>query len=163
MTSTSKTPAVDPLTNHEFAEALALAKAWQRANPELELIRLRELRAMTERHGAELFARLSQNANAVTLRTTSGLARQQEIFRASLWYMTDAESLRTCSAEDLVIMKVFAARDKDGADVTSILERQGKGLDLDLIRTELAPLLAAKEEPGLAEKLEARIQKHIGN
>ncbi|MDZ4730218.1 MAG: nucleotidyl transferase AbiEii/AbiGii toxin family protein [Xanthomonadales bacterium] len=83
------------------------------------------------------------------------------IERSSLWAMDEAHSLRTCSAEDLVIMKVFAARDKDWADVTSILERQGGNLDLDLIREELKPLLAAKEADHLGQQLEARIQKHI--
>lgn len=94
----------------------------------------------------------------------AGLPYERRVIeRSSVWTMTNSESLRTCSAEDLVIMKVFAGRDKDWADVTSILERQGRSLQLDLIRTELTPLLAAKEEPNLAEKLEARIQKHIGN
>jgi Nucleotidyl transferase AbiEii toxin, Type IV TA system len=93
----------------------------------------------------------------------AGLPYERRVIeRSSVWTMTDREHLRTCSAEDLVIMKVFAARDKDWADVTSILERQGRDLKLGLIRSELTPLLAAKEEPNLAEKLEARIQKHIG-
>jgi len=93
-----------------------------------------------------------------------GLPYERRVIeRSSMWSVTDTSNLRTCSAEDLVIMKVFAARDKDWADVTSVLERQGRGLQLDLIRTELTPLLAAKEEPYLAEKLEARIREHIGD
>lgn len=83
------------------------------------------------------------------------------IERSSLWAMDEAHNLRTCSAEDLVIMKVFAARDKDWADVTSILERQGGSLNLDLIREELKLLLAAKEADHLGQQLEARIHKHI--
>lgn len=59
-------------------------------------------------------------------------------------------------------MKVFAARDKDWADVTSILERQGPELDLALVRTELKPLLQAKEALHLADELEARIRRHTG-
>ena len=62
------------------------------------------------------------------------------IARATSWTLGDGHSLQICSAEDLVAMKVFAARDKDWADVTSILERQGRKLDLDLIRQELVPL-----------------------
>jgi hypothetical protein len=58
-------------------------------------------------------------------------------------------------------MKVFAARDKDWADVTSILERRGDKLDLVLIRQELAPLLEAKGEPELANELERRIERHV--
>lgn len=83
------------------------------------------------------------------------------IDRATPWSLGAGESLRTCSAEDLVIMKVFAARDKDWADVTSILERQGGKLDFVLIRQELVPLLDAKGEPDLANELERRIQRHV--
>ncbi len=81
------------------------------------------------------------------------------IERSTPWSLGNARTLRTCSAEDLLVMKVFAARDKDWADVTSILERQGKKLDLGLIRTELHPLLEAKEQPALADKLERRISR----
>ncbi len=79
MTSTPKTPEVNSKENQEFVEAQALAKAWQRANPELELIRLESLRAMTEQQSAELFARISQSASMMQLRMSSGLVRQQEI------------------------------------------------------------------------------------
>jgi hypothetical protein len=58
-------------------------------------------------------------------------------------------------------MKVFAARDKDWADVTSILERQGAKLDFELIRHELVPLLDAKGEPELVNELERRIERHV--
>jgi hypothetical protein len=60
-------------------------------------------------------------------------------------------------------MKAFAGRDKDWADVTSILERQAERLDLTLIRKELQPLLAAKEAPELGVELERRIGRHIPN
>jgi len=81
--------------------------------------------------------------------------------RSSVWDLGSGMHLRTCSAEDLVVMKSFAGRDKDWADVTSILERQGRRLDLDLIRIELRPLVEAKEEPGLLHELERRIARHI--
>jgi len=34
---------------------------------------------------------------------------------------------------------------------------------LDLVREELGPLIHAKEEPGLAEELERRIKRHLGD
>lgn len=80
--------------------------------------------------------------------------------RASPWQLNSETNLFTCSAEDLIIMKVFAARDKDWADVTSVLERQNKRLDFELVRRELKPLLAAKEAPELAGELEMRIKRH---
>lgn len=83
------------------------------------------------------------------------------IGRSTPWSLGNSSTLRTCSAEDLLVMKVFAARDKDWADVTSILERQGQKLDLGQIRSELRPLLEAKEQPELAAKLERRIRRHL--
>lgn len=84
------------------------------------------------------------------------------ISRSSLWIVDDATMLRTCSAEDLLVMKAFAARDKDWADVTGILERQGRKLDLALVRAELQPLIEAKEEPEIAAQLEQRIERIVG-
>lgn len=84
------------------------------------------------------------------------------IARSSLWELDDANTLITCSAEDLLVMKAFAARDKDWADVTSILERQGQRLDLALVRSELRPLIEAKEQPEIAVQLEQRIGRIIG-
>jgi hypothetical protein len=81
--------------------------------------------------------------------------------RSSDWELDPGVFLRTCSAEDLLVMKTFAGRDKDWADVTSILERRGTKLDLDLVRRELAPLLAAKGTPELARELERRITRHV--
>lgn len=80
--------------------------------------------------------------------------------RSSDWDLGGAR-LHTCSAEDLLVMKTFAGRDKDWADVTGILERQGRQLDLDLVRRELGPLLAAKQAPELAQELERRISRHV--
>lgn len=54
--------------------------------------------------------------------------------------------LLTCSAEDLVVLKAFAARDRDWADIESIVERQSRQLDWPLIFDEFAPLAALREE-----------------
>jgi hypothetical protein len=83
------------------------------------------------------------------------------IGRATPWSLGNGKLLLTCSAEDLLVMKVFAARDKDWADVTSILERQGEKLDLDLVRRELVPLLDAKGEPDLLNDFERRVERHV--
>jgi putative hemolysin len=46
------------------------------------------------------------------------------IDRSTAWKLDGTASLHTCSAEDLLVMKSFAGRDKDWADVTSVLERR---------------------------------------
>lgn len=54
--------------------------------------------------------------------------------------------LRTCSAEDLIVHKAFAARPKDWLDIEGILIRQSV-LDWRYIEDQLRPLLELKEEP----------------
>jgi hypothetical protein len=120
-----------------------------------------------------------ENARAFAARTRVILARTEQgvgldivlgglpyearvVERASPWHLADGVELRTCSAEDLLVMKTFAGRDKDWADVTGVLERQGHKLNLELVRQELQPLLLAKEAPELRVELERRIARHIG-
>lgn len=83
------------------------------------------------------------------------------INRSSEWTIDHQTSLNTCSAEDLLVMKAFAGRDKDWADVTSVLERQGGKLDLTQVIAELEPLAQAKEEPDIVIQLKRRIARHI--
>lgn len=75
------------------------------------------------------------------------------VARGSTFQFAPGFDLRTCSAEDLVIMKTFAGRDQDALDVKGILVRQGRNLDWKLIETELKPLLAAKDEAGTWDRL----------
>ncbi len=82
---------------------------------------------------------------------------ERSIAHASLWKATDLIHLTTCSAEDLVIHKVFAARDRDWADVQTVLARQQGRLDLAHIRRELPPLLELKEDPESLDKLNSLI------
>ncbi|OGS19055.1 MAG: hypothetical protein A2219_03705 [Elusimicrobia bacterium RIFOXYA2_FULL_50_26] len=48
--------------------------------------------------------------------------------------------LLTCSAEDLIVMKAFAARPQDWLDVEGIAARQGSALDDTYIFNQLTPL-----------------------
>ena len=72
--------------------------------------------------------------------------------------MDDAISLTTRSAEDLIVLKVFASRDRDWADVESILVRQHARLDLEYVRRELPPLLELKNDFSSLAKLEQLCQ-----
>jgi len=77
---------------------------------------------------------------------------EDSVRRSSPWDIGEAE-LRTCSAEDLVIHKVFAGRDQDWLDVRGVLIRNGDRLDLELIDRELRPLLELKHALSNLEKL----------
>ncbi|MCL2745111.1 MAG: nucleotidyltransferase [Planctomycetaceae bacterium] len=82
---------------------------------------------------------------------------QQAVDRSTLYEYTKGCKLRTCSAEDLLVFKAFAARDQDWADVWGILERQKGKLDLDYVRQNLAPLVELKEAPEIMLRLEEMI------
>lgn len=62
--------------------------------------------------------------------------------------------IRLCSAEDLIILKAFASRDRDWGDVWGILVRQGtEKLDWKYILEELQVLADLKEEPEIIARL----------
>jgi hypothetical protein len=67
------------------------------------------------------------------------------IERASAYVIGDYR-LQTCSAEDLIVHKVFAARPQDWIDVESVITRSSP-LDWPLIEEELMPLLELKGSP----------------
>jgi len=67
--------------------------------------------------------------------------------------------LRTCSAEDFVVMKAFADRDRDWLDVETVLIRQGENLNWKQIAIELKQLSDLKEAPEIPIRLEKLRQK----
>jgi hypothetical protein len=98
--------------------------------------------------------------NGVPLDVSLGAMPFEErlVGRATL-HRFDAEvELLTCSAEDLVVLKAFANRDKDWLDVEGILLRQSGRLDVALVRSELNPLVELKEEPEIAKRLEKLLE-----
>ena len=76
----------------------------------------------------------------------------QAIERATPFEFAPGYSLRTCSAEDLIVFKLFAFRPLDLADVESVAARNGKSLDWSYVLNNLAPLAAAKDEPAIMDK-----------
>ena len=61
--------------------------------------------------------------------------------RASEFDFGAGLNLRTCSAEDLVILKTFAGRGQDWVDIEYVIVRQRLTLDWRMVESELAPLL----------------------
>jgi Nucleotidyl transferase AbiEii toxin, Type IV TA system len=78
------------------------------------------------------------------------------VSRASLFNYPPDVPLRTCSAEDLLVLKAFADRPKDWLDIEGILIRQSASLDWDYVRAQLAPLAELKDAPELVDKLDRR-------
>ena len=99
------------------------------------------------------------------LRSSEGIAidvslgampfEEASVARATMFAVSAAVSLRTCSAEDLIVHKTFAARDKDWLDIRGIVKRQRGKLDVELVWHELLPLLELIEDPERERRLRA--------
>jgi hypothetical protein len=76
--------------------------------------------------------------------------------RSSHFSFPPGHSLRTCSAEDLVVLKAFADRPKDWVDVDGIILRQSGRLDWVYVRAQLAPLAELKDAPEILDRLDTR-------
>jgi Nucleotidyl transferase AbiEii toxin, Type IV TA system len=72
--------------------------------------------------------------------------------RATPFEFLPGLSLLTCSAEDLVVLKAFADRDRDWSDVEGVLIRQTT-LDWAYIESQLQPLAEAKESLDILDRL----------
>jgi hypothetical protein len=82
----------------------------------------------------------------------AAFARRQAIGRATFFEFAPGSSLRTCSAEDLIVLKLFAFRAQDLVDVESVAARFGDALDWIYVLDNLAPLAAAKDEPAIMDR-----------
>jgi hypothetical protein len=84
---------------------------------------------------------------------------ERSVSRASGWTVLPGVVLQTCSAEDLVVHKIFAGRPRDWDDVESVFIRQKLSLDWALIKSEAKPLLELKEESGALTQLDQLVEK----
>ena len=93
--------------------------------------------------------------------TLSGLPFEEKMIENATYFeFAKGYSLLTCSAEDLIIMKAFANRYKDWADVEGIIMRQEEKLNFDYIFSNLSQLIQLKNEPEIIERLKKIIKQH---
>ena len=76
------------------------------------------------------------------------------VHRSSFFHYPPNIALRICSAEDLIILKAFAGRTQDWADVERIVVRQTGKLDWNYIHEQLRPLAELKGAPEILDQLE---------
>ncbi len=81
---------------------------------------------------------------------------EDAVARSTSFLFPPDVSLRTCSAEDLIVLKAFASRPKDWVDVDGILIRQAGRLDWDYVRRQLTPLVELKEAPEILATLDTK-------
>jgi len=86
-------------------------------------------------------------SNGVSIDITfSGLPFENEMIkRATPFNFNNNCKLLICSAEDLIILKVFAGRAKDWMDVEGIVMRQGENLNSDYIIEHLSRFQDVKD------------------
>jgi len=85
---------------------------------------------------------------------------QRSVSRASEWKHRKDHSLKTCSAEDLVVYKAFASRERDWLDIDGICARQGAKLGVSLVLAELEPLAVLKDDPEILPRLRRTFSRH---
>jgi hypothetical protein len=81
------------------------------------------------------------------------------IERASPFDIGNGQTLLTCSAEDLIVFKAFAGRDRDWLDIETIVLRQRQALDIQTVWRELLPLLELKEDADTQPRLQRVLAK----
>jgi hypothetical protein len=86
-----------------------------------------------------------------------GLPFEESVVARSSPFMFPGDALlRTCSAEDLVVLKAFASRAKDWLDIEGVLTRQTGRLDWRYVWSQLKPLAELKEAPEILVELDKR-------
>ena len=100
---------------------------------------------------------LLQSENGIPIDISLGALPFEErvIDRATDYRFLDDVRLDTCSAEDLVVLKAFADRSRDWADIEGVLLRSGRQLVWETVEAELGPLCEAKEAPHILPRLRA--------
>lgn len=73
--------------------------------------------------------------------------------RASDFSFGPGLSIRTCSAEDLIVLKLFASRPLDIHDAESVAIRHNDDLDWNYIEEQLRPLAEIKDDPAIMKTL----------
>ena len=76
---------------------------------------------------------------------------EEMVARATGFAFIAGQELRICTAEDLIILKSFAARPQDWVDVQNVITRQS-ALDWDYIMPRITGLAELKEEPELVAR-----------
>jgi hypothetical protein len=98
---------------------------------------------------------LIEASNSVPLDVALGGLPYEErlIGRSTDFAIAPGATLRTCSAEDLIVLKAFAGREIDWLDVRGVVVRQGARLDQELVLRELMPLIELKGTLDAADRL----------
>ncbi|HLK22647.1 MAG TPA: hypothetical protein VKT81_27060 [Bryobacteraceae bacterium] len=98
---------------------------------------------------------LLQTKSGVGLGVSLGALPFEEsmIQRASTFSFGPGLEIRTCSAENLIVLKLFASRPLDVRDAEGVVARHGGEIDWAYIEQQLQPLAELKGEPAILDHL----------
>lgn len=107
---------------------------------------------------------LLRHASGVPLDIALGALdfERRSVARASAWEVRPGQKLVTCSAEDLLVHKVFAGRPLDWKDAEGIIARQGKSLNRPQVFAELEVLAEFKETVDFISPLQRLFREILG-
>ncbi len=74
--------------------------------------------------------------------------------RSTYFEFEEDARLRTCSAEDLLVMKLFAGRALDVQDAEGVVRRQVGRVDWAYVREQIGPLAELKDEASIWANVE---------
>ena len=113
-------------------------------------------------------AAFARRHRVLLLRTPAGIGidvslgalafEERMIDRATTFSPAPGIAIRTCSAEDLIVMKLFASRPTDIRDAESVAARHGTSLDWNYIEDQLHRLAETPEGPEMLASL-ARLRR----
>ena len=99
----------------------------------------------------------------VLLRTPGGVGidvslgalpfEERLVERATSFSFGPGLEIRTCSAEDLIVLKLFASRPLDVKDAEGVVIRNQDQLDWRYIEEQLRPLAEVKDDPSILQTL----------
>jgi hypothetical protein len=78
---------------------------------------------------------------------------QNLVDRATSFAFSPGVEIRICSAEDLIVLKLFASRPLDIRDAEGVAARNAKRLDWSYIEKQLRPLTETKQEPEILKTM----------
>jgi hypothetical protein len=104
---------------------------------------------------------LVQASNGVALDLALGATgfEIESVNRSSMWEIEPGRTLRTCSAEDLIVQKLIAGRPRDGVDIAGIVARQRSRIDIAWIRQWVDAFAELKGDPDLGRPFETALQR----
>ena len=118
--------------------------------------RMENAREFAVRHRVLLLA----TADGVGIGVSLGALPFEELLvsRASVFSFGPGLDVRTCSAEDLIVLKLFASRPQDLRDAYAVVLTKKEQLDWRYMESQIEPLAEAKPEADMPNGL-ARLRE----